>query len=182
MAALTDRGWGGGGGHFWALLALLGTFGTFATRLSCPLVYLFPRQITSAQRDWTLATSKLQSANMDSHLSNSSRHNWIELAPISYPMEPPQPFAGPSLGNLASTLEPWSAFSYDGATRDSDASRRHPSLQTTNPTKTPSRRSKYGSLDWGGHQSVLKRLYLDENNSLLETMQIMKEQHSFNAS
>ena len=29
---------------------------------------------------------------------------------------------------------------------------------------------------------MLKRLYLDENNSLLETMQIMKEQHSFNAS
>ncbi len=57
--------------------------------------------------------------------------------------------------------------------RDQDAA----SARTTTP-----RRSRYGILDWESHKSPLKRLYLTENKTLNETMKIMKDEHSFNAS
>ncbi|KAH6895896.1 hypothetical protein B0T10DRAFT_587446 [Thelonectria olida] len=45
-----------------------------------------------------------------------------------------------------------------------------------------SRRSKYRDLDWEHHKPQLKKIYLDENKSLSETIAIMRDQHSFKAS
>ncbi|KAH7169989.1 hypothetical protein EDB81DRAFT_150522 [Dactylonectria macrodidyma] len=45
-----------------------------------------------------------------------------------------------------------------------------------------SRRSKYGNLDWERHKPQLQQIYLKDNNSLAETMKIMRTQHSFEAS
>jgi hypothetical protein len=45
-----------------------------------------------------------------------------------------------------------------------------------------STRSKYAHLNWDKYQAELRRLYMDENKSLPETMKIMKESHSFDAS
>ena len=50
------------------------------------------------------------------------------------------------------------------------------------PPRTASRRSKYKGLDWDEHKPKIKELYLDEDRSLSETMRIMKEAYSFNAS
>lgn len=47
---------------------------------------------------------------------------------------------------------------------------------------TAPRRSRYGTLDWESHKSLLQSLYLTENKTLNETMRIMKDEHSFNAS
>ncbi|KAK7413633.1 hypothetical protein QQX98_007496 [Neonectria punicea] len=44
------------------------------------------------------------------------------------------------------------------------------------------RRSRYGQLDWDRHKARLKTLYLDENKSLRETREIMKDEYSFDAS
>ncbi|KAJ2989986.1 hypothetical protein NUW58_g3182 [Xylaria curta] len=46
----------------------------------------------------------------------------------------------------------------------------------------PSRRQRYRNLDWEGHKQVIQRLYLDDKRELADTMKIMKEQHSFEAS
>jgi hypothetical protein len=45
-----------------------------------------------------------------------------------------------------------------------------------------SRRSKYSSLDWDAHLETIRRLYMDEERPLKETMEIMAEQHRFHAS
>lgn len=45
-----------------------------------------------------------------------------------------------------------------------------------------SRRSKYSSLDWDAHRETIRRLYMDEEKPLKETMEIMAEQHGFHAS
>jgi hypothetical protein len=45
-----------------------------------------------------------------------------------------------------------------------------------------SRRSKYSSLDWDAHRESIRRLYMDEEKPLKETMEIMAEQHGFYAS
>lgn len=44
------------------------------------------------------------------------------------------------------------------------------------------RRAKYENLDWERHEAVLRSLYIDKNKSLADTMKIMEQQHSFNAS
>ena len=44
--------------------------------------------------------------------------------------------------------------------------------------KPVSSRSKYGNLDWDGYKEELRRLYLEENQNLDNTMRIMKERHS----
>ena len=56
-------------------------------------------------------------------------------------------------------------------------------LQHQNPAghqnlpKTVSRRSRYGNLSWDSHKEELKKLYREE--TLENTMRIMKERHSF---
>ena len=56
-------------------------------------------------------------------------------------------------------------------------------VPAVNPlTRTTSRRSKYRNLDWDGAKARIKELYLDEDRTLQETMRIMKEAHSFDAS
>jgi hypothetical protein len=45
-----------------------------------------------------------------------------------------------------------------------------------------SRRSKYSSLDWDAHRETIRRLYMDEEMPLKETMERMAEQHGFHAS
>ncbi|KAI1077366.1 hypothetical protein F5B20DRAFT_273301 [Whalleya microplaca] len=55
------------------------------------------------------------------------------------------------------------------------------SLNTGNDTPAPSRRAKFGNLDWTSHQAVLKKLYLDENKTLTKTIEIMRAEHSFHA-
>lgn len=47
---------------------------------------------------------------------------------------------------------------------------------------TLKRRSKYGHLKWDTYKEILKRLYVDENKTLSETMEIMKNEYSFEAS
>jgi Clr5 domain len=49
-------------------------------------------------------------------------------------------------------------------------------------SERPSKRSKYRHLDWDGNQDRLRQLYLEEGKSLTETMQIMKNEHGFDAS
>ncbi|KPM45639.1 hypothetical protein AK830_g910 [Neonectria ditissima] len=46
----------------------------------------------------------------------------------------------------------------------------------------PKRRSRYRQLNWNRQKARLKTVYLDENKSLAETMQIMKNEYSFDAS
>jgi hypothetical protein len=46
----------------------------------------------------------------------------------------------------------------------------------------PSRRAKYGHLDWKAHKIAIRNLYMDQNKSLSETMAVMKNMHSFDAS
>jgi hypothetical protein len=59
--------------------------------------------------------------------------------------------------------------------------------QDQDPPRRPtgqraSRRLKYTGLDWDHHKPQLKRIYLDENKSLSETIAIMRDQYSFDAS
>lgn len=56
-----------------------------------------------------------------------------------------------------------------------------PKWIAVNPSANRPRGAKYGNLDWGRQKAVLKRLYIDENESLIDTMNIM-EKHSFDAS
>ncbi|KAK1622878.1 hypothetical protein BDP81DRAFT_475998 [Colletotrichum phormii] len=44
------------------------------------------------------------------------------------------------------------------------------------------KRRKHNNPNWDAHQSELRQLYLDENKTLVETMQLMKERHNFIAS
>ncbi|KAK8131642.1 hypothetical protein PG984_008080 [Apiospora sp. TS-2023a] len=44
------------------------------------------------------------------------------------------------------------------------------------------RRSKYQHLDWNANKAKIKQLYLDGENTLADTMKIMKDVHSFTAS
>ncbi|KAF3003377.1 hypothetical protein E8E14_006574 [Neopestalotiopsis sp. 37M] len=54
-----------------------------------------------------------------------------------------------------------------------------PALSTAGPSKR--RKTRYSNLDWDGHKARLQDLYLVQNNSLVETMRIMKEEHEFEA-
>ena len=54
----------------------------------------------------------------------------------------------------------------------------HPAGHHSIP-KAISTRSKYSNLDWDSHKEELRRLYLEENQNLDNTMRIMKERHSF---
>ncbi|KAJ3535651.1 hypothetical protein NM208_g7047 [Fusarium decemcellulare] len=49
-------------------------------------------------------------------------------------------------------------------------------------TANTRKRSKYNHLNWNAQKAELKRLYMDQDKSLPETMQIMKDEHSFEAS
>ncbi|KAF5654111.1 rhomboid family [Fusarium sp. NRRL 25303] len=57
-----------------------------------------------------------------------------------------------------------------------------PNTTASAPANRPGRRRKYDNLDWESHREVLKQLYLDDNNTLAETMAKMKEKYSFVAS
>ena len=50
------------------------------------------------------------------------------------------------------------------------------------PGNNTTRRSKYRHLDWEAHKGRIKQLYLDDDKTLAETMDIMKTGHSFEAS
>lgn len=65
-----------------------------------------------------------------------------------------------------------------GEEADTQLHHQHPTGQQNIP-KSVSRRSRYGTLDWDSHKEELKKLYMDENQNLDNTMRIMKERHSF---
>ncbi|KAI0535673.1 hypothetical protein GGR58DRAFT_504073 [Xylaria digitata] len=44
------------------------------------------------------------------------------------------------------------------------------------------KRARYARLDWNAHKTEIRKLYLDQNHTLKETMEIMANTHSFNAS
>ena len=44
------------------------------------------------------------------------------------------------------------------------------------------RRAKYENLDWNTHKPMIQHLYMGKNRSLADTMEIMKEKYSFEAS
>ncbi|KAK3998173.1 hypothetical protein QBC44DRAFT_376039 [Cladorrhinum sp. PSN332] len=87
--------------------------------------------------------------------------------------------SGPSQYNLSTSSLPPSAQSlsadnpHDG---DRNISQQRATLQTR------SRRSRYGNLDWDKYKPVLKKLYFDDRLSLAETMEVMQNTHSFQAS
>ena len=61
---------------------------------------------------------------------------------------------------------------------DAQLHRQHPA-GPQNISQTVSRRSRYGSLDWDRYKEELRKLYLEENQNLDNTMRIVKERHSF---
>ena len=61
---------------------------------------------------------------------------------------------------------------------DTDALHQPPAGHQDTP-KPVSRRSKYGNLDWEPYKEEMRQLYLEDNQSLDDTMRIMKERHSF---
>ena len=63
---------------------------------------------------------------------------------------------------------------------EADAQLHHPHpAGHTNIPRSVSRRSRYGNLDWDSYKEELKKLYLEENQNLDNTMRIMKERYSF---
>lgn len=66
--------------------------------------------------------------------------------------------------------------------RVQEETQRRQTVASDDPTLAPTRRSKYQNLDWNEHKAEIQRLYLEENKSLPETMQIMKDRFSFEAS
>lgn len=57
-----------------------------------------------------------------------------------------------------------------------------PSAVRAPPETAPSRRTKSQHHDWDAHKALIKRLYIDQNKSLPETMEAMERLHSFKAS
>ncbi|KAL8828847.1 MAG: hypothetical protein Q9170_006425 [Blastenia crenularia] len=57
-----------------------------------------------------------------------------------------------------------------------------PSAPEAQSDVKPSRRARSEQLDWNAHKKAIKKLYIDQNKSLPETMAAMNEQHSFKAS
>ncbi|KAM0277130.1 hypothetical protein ACHAO9_012640 [Fusarium lateritium] len=57
-----------------------------------------------------------------------------------------------------------------------------PNAAASTQANRPGRRRRYDNLDWESHREVLKQLYLDDNNTLSETMARMEERYSFVAS
>ena len=57
-----------------------------------------------------------------------------------------------------------------------------PDVTRPQPTVKPSRRAKYLDLDWNANRVAIKGLYIDQNKSLSETIEIMKDRHGFDAS
>ncbi|RYP63797.1 hypothetical protein DL770_009297 [Monosporascus sp. CRB-9-2] len=49
-------------------------------------------------------------------------------------------------------------------------------------TRPRAPRARYGHLDWDAHKDTIKSLYMDEDKTLADTMEIMKREHSFEAS
>jgi hypothetical protein len=50
------------------------------------------------------------------------------------------------------------------------------------PPRVASRRSRYHDLNWEEHKGKIKELYLEEDRTLQDTMRIMREAYSFDAS
>lgn len=50
------------------------------------------------------------------------------------------------------------------------------------PAPKATKRSKFGKLDWDYHKEKIRILYLEENKSLAETMELMRQRHGFDAS
>jgi hypothetical protein len=59
---------------------------------------------------------------------------------------------------------------------------RQPPAGSQSPPMIVSRRSRYGNLDWDRHKEEMRKLYLEGDQSLDETMRVLKEKHSFLAS
>lgn len=57
-----------------------------------------------------------------------------------------------------------------------------PSIHRAQRNARPSRRARSEHLDWNAYKDTIKELYIDQNKSLPETMAVMNEQYSFNAS
>ncbi|KAK8084450.1 hypothetical protein PG997_005721 [Apiospora hydei] len=55
-------------------------------------------------------------------------------------------------------------------------------VSETVPHTSTNRRSKYKHLDWDAHKDIIRQLYLDDDKTLAETMDTMKNTHSFEAS
>lgn len=58
----------------------------------------------------------------------------------------------------------------------------HTTPVAVEPPRGGSRRSKYQHLKWNLHKNTIRRIYLEEDRSLAETMSYMKKKHSFEAS
>jgi hypothetical protein len=56
------------------------------------------------------------------------------------------------------------------------------SIAKAPPERGSSRRVKYDHLDWDTHKAAIRSLYIDQNKNLSETMESMRNLHSFDAS
>ena len=99
----------------------------------------------------------------------------------SHSCPPPQP---PSLSNLMVDIEANVAVQNQAAATNIAVLGAHQPFAPPLPGQyaSASRRSKYSSLDWDTHRETIRRLYMDEEKPLKETMEIMAEQHGFHAS
>lgn len=57
-----------------------------------------------------------------------------------------------------------------------------PAEMNAPPKPTTLQRTKYRGLNWEAHKAQIKSLYLEGKRNLQETMEIMKDQHGFDAS
>ena len=57
-----------------------------------------------------------------------------------------------------------------------------PSIPGAQTEARASRRARSEHLDWNAYKETIRELYIEQNNSLAETMEAMKEDYSFNAS
>ena len=99
--------------------------------------------------------------------------------------DPPQ-IPSTSTAHEASYQIPSNLAMADEARANNDVSMGHydmgPSMHGAPLNARSSCRARNEQLDWDAHKDMIKKLYLDQNKSLSETMEAMKEQHSFHAS
>ena len=98
----------------------------------------------------------------------------------------PSQIPSTSTAHEASYQIPSNPAMADEARPNNDVSMGHydmgPSMHGAPPNARSSRQARGEQLDWDAHKDRIKKLYLDQNKSLSETMEAMQEQYSFHAS
>lgn len=138
--------------------------------------------LPSGEYDWNVSSSFGQIYPLNPHFENQPS---VESAPFS--ADP----AHESLRNAA-LAGPRGLNKFDGAQNleqsleglsgDSITVQQNLAASSTAPRRRPARRSKYHDLDWDEYKAKIKELYLEDDRPLRETIRIMKDTFSFDAS